>query len=247
MSVMQIGSNVNSRDRLLTPHDVRNKVFPTVRLREGYDLAEVDNFLGEVEFTLSEVLWENEQLNARLLAASRTPQQILSSASDNATRIVTRAQQSADAAITQAEQEAKVILAEARNLAETIEREALDRAAALERDAQEKHRQTAEALDNAYAAQQRMIDDLHDLVHHQGSRVKETLDGQVGQLQSLLQGVKERGGPLVALLHPQPAAPFTADEQLPVAGQQPMPTQQTSRSAGARTSAPLDGLLTDDS
>ena len=33
----------------LTPEDVRNKQFRTVRLREGYDEDEVDAFLDEVE------------------------------------------------------------------------------------------------------------------------------------------------------------------------------------------------------
>lgn len=35
----------------LTPEDVRNKQFATVRLREGYDLDEVDSFLDEIEST----------------------------------------------------------------------------------------------------------------------------------------------------------------------------------------------------
>lgn len=175
MSVMRPGS-AGGGDRLLTPHDVRNKVFPTVRLREGYDLAEVDTFLGEVESTLIRVLWENERLNARL-NAGRAPLQIPPPAGDSAARIVTRAQRSADEAISLAEQEAGVIVTEARALAETIEREALDRAAALERDAREKHRQATEALDSAYAVRQRMIDDLQDLLRHHGGRVRETPDG----------------------------------------------------------------------
>jgi DivIVA domain-containing protein len=33
----------------LTPEDVRNKQFTTVRFKEGYDLDEVDNFLDEIE------------------------------------------------------------------------------------------------------------------------------------------------------------------------------------------------------
>ena len=33
----------------LTPEEVRNKQFTTVRLREGYDEDEVDAFLDEIE------------------------------------------------------------------------------------------------------------------------------------------------------------------------------------------------------
>jgi DivIVA domain-containing protein len=36
----------------LTPEDVRNKQFTTVRFKEGYDLDEVDNFLDEIEESL---------------------------------------------------------------------------------------------------------------------------------------------------------------------------------------------------
>ena len=37
----------------LTPEDVSNKRFTTVRLREGYDMTEVDQFLDEVESALA--------------------------------------------------------------------------------------------------------------------------------------------------------------------------------------------------
>ena len=36
----------------LTPEDVSNKRFTPVRLREGYDMGEVDQFLDEVEACL---------------------------------------------------------------------------------------------------------------------------------------------------------------------------------------------------
>ncbi|MCZ9347521.1 DivIVA domain-containing protein, partial [Streptomyces sp. TRM76130] len=48
----------------LTPEDVRNKQFTTVRLREGYDEDEVDAFLDEVEAELTRLLRENEDLRA---------------------------------------------------------------------------------------------------------------------------------------------------------------------------------------
>ena len=55
----------------LTPDDVRSKQFTPVRLREGYDVTEVDSFLDEVEAELERLLAENEELRAKLAAAQR--------------------------------------------------------------------------------------------------------------------------------------------------------------------------------
>ncbi|GAT81452.1 cell division protein DivIVA [Streptomyces sp. F-3] len=59
----------------MTPEDVRNKQFTTVRLREGYDEDEVDAFLDEVEAELTRLLRENEDLRAKLAAATRAAAQ----------------------------------------------------------------------------------------------------------------------------------------------------------------------------
>src|ERR1044072_7783852 len=59
----------------LTPEDVRNKQFTTVRLREGYDEDEVDAFLDEVEAELTRLLRENEDLRAKLAGAPRAAPQ----------------------------------------------------------------------------------------------------------------------------------------------------------------------------
>jgi DivIVA domain-containing protein len=53
----------------LTPEDVSNKRFTPVRLREGYDMGEVDQFLDEVEAELERLLKENNDLQAKLTAA----------------------------------------------------------------------------------------------------------------------------------------------------------------------------------
>jgi DivIVA domain-containing protein len=50
---------------------VRNKQFTTVRLREGYDEDEVDAFLDEVETELRRLIRENDELRAKLAAATR--------------------------------------------------------------------------------------------------------------------------------------------------------------------------------
>ena len=53
----------------LTPEDVSNKRFTPVRLREGYDMGEVDQFLDEVEAELERLLAENDDLRTKLAAA----------------------------------------------------------------------------------------------------------------------------------------------------------------------------------
>jgi DivIVA domain-containing protein len=54
----------------LTPEDVRSKRFTPVRLREGYDMGEVDAFLDEVEAELARLHSENDDLRAKLAAAT---------------------------------------------------------------------------------------------------------------------------------------------------------------------------------
>jgi len=53
----------------LTPEDVSNKRFTAVRLREGYDMGEVDAFLDEVEAELTRLDRENAELRTKLEAA----------------------------------------------------------------------------------------------------------------------------------------------------------------------------------
>ena len=53
----------------LTPEDVSNKRFTPVRLREGYDMGEVDQFLDEVEAELERLLKESADLREKLAAA----------------------------------------------------------------------------------------------------------------------------------------------------------------------------------
>ncbi|MGB0099402.1 MAG: DivIVA domain-containing protein, partial [Nocardioides sp.] len=49
----------------LTPEDVSNKRFTPVRLREGYDMGEVDQFLDEVEAELARLTKENDDLRSK--------------------------------------------------------------------------------------------------------------------------------------------------------------------------------------
>src|SRR6058998_2906146 len=97
----------------LTPEDVQNKRFSTVRFKEGYDEEEVDAFLDEVEAELRRLLGENADFRSRPAAALRT---------------LLLAQRTADEAIAEAKAEADQLVSAAR-----------DRAASLERDAQQQH------------------------------------------------------------------------------------------------------------
>src|SRR5438874_146567 len=54
----------------LTPEDVQNKRFSTVRFKEGYDEEEVDAFLDEVEAELRRLLGENSDLRSHPAAAA---------------------------------------------------------------------------------------------------------------------------------------------------------------------------------
>src|SRR3954451_1684196 len=54
----------------LTPEDVQNKRFSTVRFKEGYDEEEVDAFLDEVEAELRRLLGENTDLRSWPAAAA---------------------------------------------------------------------------------------------------------------------------------------------------------------------------------
>ena len=55
----------------LTPEDVSNKRFTPVRLREGYDMGEVDQFLDEVEAELARLTKENDDLRSKLASAQQ--------------------------------------------------------------------------------------------------------------------------------------------------------------------------------
>lgn len=102
--------------RLLTPAEVRTKVFTTVRVREGYDMAQVDDFLDQVEATLDRVLRENAELKAR-------PAQ--SAVGESAPQIIALAQEAAERAVAMAKEQAKDIIADARERTEAARREAL--------------------------------------------------------------------------------------------------------------------------
>src|SRR4051795_5259702 len=114
----------------LTPEDVQNKRFTTVRFKEGYDEEEVDAFLDEVEAELRRLLGENDELRrAPKPVAAPTPPPPPPAAppepqeqpQEAALRTLLLAQRTADEAIAQAKGEADQIVAAARMKASALE------------------------------------------------------------------------------------------------------------------------------
>ncbi len=231
----------------LTPEDVRNKQFTTVRLREGYDEDEVDAFLDEVEAELTRLLRENDELRAKLAAATRAaaaggsgpierkedliptppgPAAPAGPGSDGAARVLAMAQQTADQAIAEARNEANKIVTEARAKAEAVERDSRARAEALERDAAEKHRAAMGSLDQQRQILERKVEDLRQFEREYRSRLRSYLEGQLRQLESQSD---EAAGPRTA------GQPVTAGAP-----------QQRGGPSGGPTSGPMRGFIIDE-
>jgi DivIVA domain-containing protein len=108
--------HLHADGRLVTPAEVRNKFFATVRVREGYDMAQVDDFLDQVETTLERTLRENAELRTRPAWPA---------AGESAPQIIALAQEAAERAVTMAKEQGREIVADARDRAEAAQREAL--------------------------------------------------------------------------------------------------------------------------
>src|SRR5579875_1634465 len=180
----------------LTPEDVRNKRFSTVRFKEGYDEEEVDAFLDEVEGELHRLLSENTQLRSGAPApqppaepepepepepaAQRPPQQSPAQVaglaageepSEAALRTLLLAQRTADEAIAQARSEADQIVATARG-----------RAASFESEAQQQHAAAMSELQRQRSTLEAQIDQLRIFERDYRTRLKAYLEGQLRDL-----------------------------------------------------------------
>src|SRR4051812_11251258 len=137
----------------LTPEDVRKKTFTPVRLREGYDMGEVDQFLDEVETELIRLQQENEELRTKFETVSAAAPSSATStvatppadqptrvqpvvevpplpvvktvpeASSAAARLLEIATNNADQLVAEAKDDADKIIGEARTKAERLESE----------------------------------------------------------------------------------------------------------------------------
>jgi DivIVA domain-containing protein len=139
----------------LTPEDVKNKRFTPVRLREGYDMGEVDQFLDEVESELQRLHAESSDLRDNLAGASTDataepessgatsgvasaasgPPMSVRDASGAAARMLELATRSADELVAEAKNQADQIVAEARTKSERLDSESRSNAEQIEADA----------------------------------------------------------------------------------------------------------------
>ncbi|OKI26875.1 DivIVA domain-containing protein [Streptomyces sp. CB03911] len=230
----------------LTLEDIRAQQFTIVRLREGYAVKEVDDFLDDVEAALTRLRRENEALRAQLAAATRKRSQQQSrqevarphpavppadragppapaplpprpaTDSGNAARLLEMAQQVADRATETARREAEALVGEARGRAESIERAARAKADALERDAQDRHRSSIGALESARSVLQARIDSLHGFEQEYRTRLKSFVALQLNQLETPVDG------PPAPLVRPEttgPSRPAPAPLRVPVPAQ----------------------------
>src|SRR4051812_6540372 len=195
----------------LTPEDVQNKRFTTVRFKEGYDEEEVDAFLDEVESELRRLLGENDELRrAPRPAAQPTPPPpaaapvaparpvVEEQPQEAALRTLLLAQRTADEAIAEAKQEAEQIVGGARM-----------RASALEQEAQQQHAAAVSELQRQRTALEAQIDSLRGFEREYRTRLKAYLEGQLRDLESQQSAAPAPPAPSRAA-SPPPAAPAHA-------------------------------------
>jgi DivIVA domain-containing protein len=99
----------------LTPQQVREKQFNTVKMRTGYDMDEVDSFLDEVESALGSLMVENDDLRAQLAqkpAAPATPAEADKKVAEAQKKIEEADKKAADAQTKLTEAQAKLADAE---------------------------------------------------------------------------------------------------------------------------------------
>ena len=179
----------------LTPEDVSNKRFTPVRLREGYDMGEVDQFLDEVEAELARLTRENDDLRTKLstaqqggaVAATHTgPAETIkvatvADASSAAARLLEIATRNADELVADAKNQADKVVGEARTKAERLEAESKVKADRLEADA----RTRAQMLDSETAERrQQLFGDLE--------KEKDKLNSEVETLRSFEREYRSR-------------------------------------------------------
>ena len=147
----------------LTPEDVRNKRFTPVRLREGYDMGEVDQFLDEVESELQRLAATGngsdsepvttetaEHAAARTTDAAKPTSEPVVAGADNAephtvsaasvaaARLMELAGRNADQVVAEAEASAESIVSEARAQAQRLEQESTSKVETMQTEARER-------------------------------------------------------------------------------------------------------------
>jgi DivIVA domain-containing protein len=182
----------------LTPEDVRKKAFTPVRLREGYDTAEVDSFLDEVEAELTRLLSENDELRthaevigglakhdsgstppAGTSGAAGAPPATAAEVSSRAARLLEIAAGNADQLVNEAREEADRLLNEARLMAERLESDARTRSEKLDAETNDRRNQRFGELEQEREALSRSLDDLRALERDTRNRLKGYFEAQL--------------------------------------------------------------------
>ena len=188
----------------LTPEDVQNKRFTTVRFKEGYDEEEVDAFLDEVEAELRRLINENQSLGRTAAAApAEQPAAPVAAApsedpSEAALRTLLLAQRTADEAISQAKAEAEQIVAQAKL-----------RASSIESEAQQQHASAMAELQRQRSTLETQIEELRGFEREYRTRLKAYLEGQLRELDSRTAPTASptpAGRPMTAPAAPPPPA-----------------------------------------
>ena len=192
----------------LTPEDVSNKRFTPVRLREGYDMGEVDQFLDEVQAEISRLTSENEDLRSKVSGGQRgngatapgkggssatqgetaaaAPRETIkvttvADASSAAARLLEIATRNADELVGEAKDEADRILSEARTKGERLEADSKQKADRVESDA----RSRSQMIDSETAERREQL--LGDL-----ELERERLDAEVESLRGFEREYRSR-------------------------------------------------------
>ena len=190
----------------LTPEDVQNKRFRTVRgpFKEGYDEEEVDAFLDEVEAELRRLLAEGPPAGSGAAVSSPVAESPTEEPNEAALRTLLLAQRTADEAIAQAKAEAEQIVTSAKT-----------RAASIESEAQQQHAGAMADLARQRQALEGQIEQLRGFEKEYRTRLKAYLEGQLRDLEKTV-GPPAPAAPPTA---PGPAAPASP----PVAASSPPP------------------------
>lgn len=188
----------------LTPDDVRKKRFTPVRLREGYDMAEVDAFLDEVEAELIRLAEEGAPSTADTepsafagyVAPARDSDAFASPAPDSAAestgpaesmptraaRLLELATRNADELVAEAQAEAEALLADARTRADQLTDDAKAKAEQLETETARRREELTGELDRQKATLSTEIERLRTFEREYRTRLREYLTDQLDAL-----------------------------------------------------------------
>ena len=195
----------------LTPEDVRNKRFTPVRLREGYDMGEVDQFLDEVEAELERLAAEGSQpadtsgdaveqqvvppaasdaaveaepaADAVQVASTPQPEPLtVSGAAGAAARILEIAGRNADELVAEAKEQVDTILSEARSRADELEAAARVRADTLDAETEVRRTQLVSDLEGTREALSAEVEHLRTFEREYRSRLRNYFSAQLAQL-----------------------------------------------------------------